>query len=396
MAADPSNKVPSKRSFQLKMCKKVAELTQVVHMLFTKNHEREIEIATMAEEYECEIGKLVNSYQEKIGALTNDVEVIKVTEERARQTIIQNEKEFKFKLEKQKEAYIRELESAKKLKDKLQVKNDKLLKQIKDLEEELSLLSLPRKNSVNHEVEYHDDSNTFFHKPTAKVNREDRLIVERLNDTISTRESSQILNLKKQLEKEKQKHAQEQMYFDHQLEKLRNDLEQMEIQMHKKMNDACRDLMATEGSRDKIVEKNKKLEVELRALNKKIKISQQNDIEKRKWVLKDANYPVDKIEVNEEMERLRQEIKRYKLELSNREGNFNRMFTSTVPVRLDNKTTSLTNCVTRLPSSADKTRISFERLPTLTSEHVRRKTARYQRPPTGIKDQWNTLSTLHS
>ena len=32
-----------KKSFEFRMCKKVAELTQVVHMLFTRNHEKEVE-----------------------------------------------------------------------------------------------------------------------------------------------------------------------------------------------------------------------------------------------------------------------------------------------------------------------------------------------------------------
>jgi hypothetical protein len=34
----------AKKTFEFRMSKKVAELTQVVHMLFTRNHEKEVEI----------------------------------------------------------------------------------------------------------------------------------------------------------------------------------------------------------------------------------------------------------------------------------------------------------------------------------------------------------------
>lgn len=40
-------------------------------------------------------------------------------------------------------------------------------------------------------------------------------------------------------------------------------------------------------------------------------------------------------ESSDELERLRKEVQRYRLELRNREGNFNRMFTSTMPVLVD-------------------------------------------------------------
>ena len=42
-------------------------------------------------------------------------------------------------------------------------------------------------------------------------------------------------------------------------------------------------------------------------------------------------------ETNEELERLRREVRKYRMELSNREGNFNRMFTDSVPVRVDQR-----------------------------------------------------------
>lgn len=45
----------AKKTFDFRMSKKVAELTQVVHMLFTRNHEKEVEIELLKEAYEYEI-----------------------------------------------------------------------------------------------------------------------------------------------------------------------------------------------------------------------------------------------------------------------------------------------------------------------------------------------------
>ena len=42
-------------------------------------------------------------------------------------------------------------------------------------------------------------------------------------------------------------------------------------------------------------------------------------------------------EVYEELENLRRLVQKYRLELSNREGNFNRMFTEKTPIHLDSR-----------------------------------------------------------
>lgn len=66
-----------KGSFGYRMSKKVAELTQVVHMLFTKNHEREIEIDEMKEQFRNEIarmGKLVKSYLDSVEFKVRELE----------------------------------------------------------------------------------------------------------------------------------------------------------------------------------------------------------------------------------------------------------------------------------------------------------------------------------
>ncbi len=61
--------VSGKRSFEFRMSKKVAELTQVVHMLFTKNHEREVEIEALKDAYEKEIELVLKDAKSKLDSL---------------------------------------------------------------------------------------------------------------------------------------------------------------------------------------------------------------------------------------------------------------------------------------------------------------------------------------
>lgn len=58
-----------KKSFEFRMSKKVAELTQVVHMLFTRNHEKEVEIDALKKAYEKEIEMVICDAKGKISNL---------------------------------------------------------------------------------------------------------------------------------------------------------------------------------------------------------------------------------------------------------------------------------------------------------------------------------------
>lgn len=62
-----------KRTLEFRMSKKVAELTQVVHMLFTRNHEKEVEIDAIKDAYEHEITKVTEDARNRIGKLENKV-----------------------------------------------------------------------------------------------------------------------------------------------------------------------------------------------------------------------------------------------------------------------------------------------------------------------------------
>ena len=78
----------AKRTLEFRMSKKVAELTQVVHMLFTRNHEKEVEIDALKDAYEHEITLVIEDARDKITKLENKVVELdrKLERERNRQS----------------------------------------------------------------------------------------------------------------------------------------------------------------------------------------------------------------------------------------------------------------------------------------------------------------------
>ena len=72
-----NNMTTSKKSFDFRMSKKVAELTQVVHMLFTRNHEKEIETEALKDAYEDEIDAVIKDAKSKIADLEKQLSNLK-------------------------------------------------------------------------------------------------------------------------------------------------------------------------------------------------------------------------------------------------------------------------------------------------------------------------------
>ena len=64
----------TKKSFELRMSKKVAELTQVVHMLFMKHHEKELELEALKDAYEYEIDLVIADAKGQLDELTRELE----------------------------------------------------------------------------------------------------------------------------------------------------------------------------------------------------------------------------------------------------------------------------------------------------------------------------------
>ena len=61
-------------TFGFRMSKKVAELTQVVHMLFVRNHEKEIENEALRAVYEDEITEVIGDAKTRLAALQEDMQ----------------------------------------------------------------------------------------------------------------------------------------------------------------------------------------------------------------------------------------------------------------------------------------------------------------------------------
>ena len=60
-----------KKPVDFRMSKKVAELTQVVHMLFTRNHEKEVELEALRNSYEYEIEIILSDAKNRIDKIQN-------------------------------------------------------------------------------------------------------------------------------------------------------------------------------------------------------------------------------------------------------------------------------------------------------------------------------------
>ena len=56
-----------------KLCKKVAELAQVIHLLFTSNHEKQMEIDYLIDAYENEISKTIDEAQQWVMSSANTI-----------------------------------------------------------------------------------------------------------------------------------------------------------------------------------------------------------------------------------------------------------------------------------------------------------------------------------
>lgn len=295
-SGDISNSLKSsRRSFEFRMSKKVAELTQVVHMLFTRNHEKEVEIEALKEAYELEIADVITDARQRIAALerlqddwlrqqTVDADRIRNLLEGEFQS---REQELKARLE----GSVRQLQEER---TECQNLRDILIRNQRDIEN-LRQGASQQQSSLQDEL--------------CKRDRE----IERLKKLVTQLERSL-----KECNKESSEVIKELQ--------ISNDALDKEVrQVHLALEDSHR-------TREHLLVRNKQLEEDIknmrRDFNRKVaEVVNNHRISKNGTaVLQDHN---------EELERLRREIQRYRLELSNREGNFNRMFTEKQPIFVD-------------------------------------------------------------
>ncbi|KAL5257544.1 hypothetical protein ACHWQZ_G012466 [Mnemiopsis leidyi] len=292
-------------ALQFKLSKKVAELTLVVHMLFTRNHEREVELEATKEAYEQEINSVSNFFEKEIMRL-------------------------KSELEKEKWKRLEEVER----------------------------ITKAGEDSTRKLIEKHDKNVSELTAENKKLKSDNQSLEEKYNRVAEDHERAR----KDQEALAKERIAKDRaMEKDHlRIEKLQQNarankelMEKMKENIHsiqKSVNHKISQMDANNRSANEVSEhlrlRNEQLETENKALRKKIG-EQANQLKRldnnphlppcpvpaKPKVPKSADRELSK---DEEIERLKREVQKYRLELSNREENFNKIFSEMNPVMVRN------------------------------------------------------------
>ncbi|XP_072167100.1 uncharacterized protein [Diadema setosum] len=349
-----SSRLCNKKSFEYKMSKKVAELTQVVHMLFSRNHEREVELEATKEAYEQEVSNVVADAKKRIEGLE--------------QCLANEKKQAEADHARAMSDYDKKLQEQKKESDKLLLevrdKNGKLVAEIGELkgtivklEEEVKRTKdqalkthFSSKRQTADHSSYEDDkqdsrSQLLDSSPSVMANKGS--VSPRLDGTADIAHINQLKeDLKvKEIETENLKHmvamhVQTQRDNDAALVQLKKDLEKSESELKVRISQLIEDVTLANKAKEKAQQKNKTLETDLKSLKKSLERKRDagNETKRRSNDVKTPRSSKAPSEVGsdayEEVERLKREIRWYRMELSNREGNFNRMFAESNPIRL--------------------------------------------------------------
>ena len=258
-AAGKSSEV-SKKCFEFKVSKKVAELIQVVHMLFTKNHERELELQTTKDAYEQEIENIIRDARNRLNQLQQTLDDEKRRSE-VRLRKIELEYSDKEKLLEQKVT-----EACKKAKEcddrvvTLTRLNDGLNKQLVQMQNEHEALQKVNQ-SLSEELQ---------------ANASTTLSVEN-HELQSTRLSAELTNCHTELERRAaeikklhenagQVEAQFKLHYEQLINKLKLDLNQKEIALKKDAENLHRQLIEITRGKEKLEQKNRSLEMHLKQL----------------------------------------------------------------------------------------------------------------------------------
>lgn len=293
-----------KRTLEFRMSKKVAELTQVVHMLFTRNHEKEVEIDALKEAYEHEITVVIEDARSRMVKLENKVIELerKLEREKNKQTEIIKEVVAQETSDKEDEWRRKLVAAEKALNDeKFETQNlrDLLINAQKDIEK-LRQKVEDQLNSKTDEIQRREIELANLRKQVTDLERSMQTKQLRANETI------------KNLEKNNEK-----------LEK-----ECLEMQML---------LDETHKVKEGLISRVKQLESEIRSLRKDFQKKVSDVVQQNHIVKVPRTTPVQQsfTDYNDELEKLRAEVRRYRLELQNRDNNFNRVFTEQNPVIID-------------------------------------------------------------
>ncbi|XP_052700552.1 protein FAM184A-like isoform X4 [Crassostrea angulata] len=306
-----SEKEKAKKTFDFRMSKKVAELTQVVHMLFTRNHEKEVEIEALKDAYEYEISLV----QE------DAIEQLKKSEEKRKELEKLLENERKVSRERVKSAIQQEASTKEEQwKEKVKLLEQQLTDEKNESQNLRDLLINAQKDIEKLRqgvAEQLQSKNEEIHRKNQEL--------ERLRQKVANLEHTQ---------SESEKHYKE---IIRDLEKSNEKLERELAQLQALLEETHRSKMHFES-------KSQKLETDLKNLRKdfskkvsEVVASQRSQTTHQLPAQRQyTNYTSRMVkDYNEEVEKLRREVQRYRMELSNRDNNFNRMFTDGQQLMVD-------------------------------------------------------------
>ncbi|KAL5257543.1 hypothetical protein ACHWQZ_G012466 [Mnemiopsis leidyi] len=322
-------------ALQFKLSKKVAELTLVVHMLFTRNHEREVELEATKEAYEQEINSVSNFFEKEIMRLKSELEKEKWKRLEEVERITKAGEDSTRKL----------IEKHDKNVSELTAENKKLKSDNQSLEEKYNRVAEDHERARK-------DQEALAKERIAKdrAMEKDHLRIEKLQQNARAN--------KELMEKMKENIHSIQKSVNHKISQMdANNRSANEVSEHLRLrneqleteNKALRKKIGEQANQLKRLDNNPHLppcpvpakpkvppRIEDVANVSKPK-SKRKILEPFDWVVRGKKKSADReLSKDEEIERLKREVQKYRLELSNREENFNKIFSEMNPVMVRN------------------------------------------------------------
>ncbi|XP_033749684.1 protein FAM184A-like isoform X5 [Pecten maximus] len=312
--------IDKKKTFDFRMSKKVAELTQVVHMLFTRNHEKEVEIEAIKDAYEFELSLVLEDAEGRIASLD------------------QKRKDLEALLDKERLAGRERVKEA--IQEQADAREEQWKQQIQVLEKQLSEEKSDSQNLRDLLINAQKD----IEKLREGVAEQLKIKNEEIQS--KNRELERLRRLLAELEKSSSDKEVQYQEAIKELERTNEKLERELAQLQALLEETHRNKIQLEA-------KNVKLETDLKNLKKDFgrKVAEVVATQQRQQNQQQNNLPpprsatnFTKIQMpstpkdkdyNDEVEKLRKEVQRYRMELSNRDGNFNRMFSNSQPMVVD-------------------------------------------------------------
>lgn len=360
-----------------KLSRKIAELTMVIHLLFTRNHEREIEVESLKTAYEHEISVILEEAKGKISWLEGQLDELE------KYRVLLDLKNTEIEKNKQQ---IQDLQNREEELNAQLGHKDQLLtiaeKQIVQLKESLMDVSNSRDDHLSGELENVKKDNS---------NLKEKIKVK--NDKIK-KSQNQVDNLQsklKTLEDELKDVLEKKQRLEASVDGLQGDWQDEIERLGQKITEYTKQQQEDQIRADKLEWKNKQLSHQVKELEDEkqqleLKIQQYIDERNKRKESKRSPRSVTKgspevprpspIDRDDELERLRREVQRYRLELSNREMSFNRMFTDHKPVIVDpnkRKTSSNLahdNSFPNLSGVQGRKRSGIQQLPALGEQRI--------------------------